>query len=136
VTGHSCSALALIVDHDLGFVMWLGEIFAEVGCQAAPAFNCRQALALIQQIDLPIATLIINPQLRGAKRLVKMLTASNPDLRLVLIRDAAAPENDAHRRGLPANPGRIQARFTLQRPAPAEPISRTDWAARIRKMLS
>jgi hypothetical protein len=135
VTGHSCSALALIVDHDLGFVMWLGEIFAEVGCQAVPAFNCRQALALIQQIDLPIATLIINPELRGAKRMVKALTAANPNLRLVLIRNAAAPEN-AQGTGLPANPSGIQARFTLVRPAPAEPISRPEWAARIRKVLT
>jgi hypothetical protein len=136
VTGHSCSALALIVDQDLGFVMWLGEIFAEVGCQAVPAFSCRQALALIQQIDLPIAILVINPELRGAKRMVKVLMAANQDLRLVLIRNAAAPESDAHSSGLPANPGGIQARFTLKRPAPAEPISRPDWAARIRKVLS
>jgi ActR/RegA family two-component response regulator len=123
VTGHPCSALTLIIDHDLGFMMWLGELFTELGYQTAPASNCRQALALIQRIDLPIAILVINPELRGAKRMIKALVAANPNLRLVLIRGAAAAESD------------IQAPFTLERPSPAETISRPDWAARIRKVL-
>src|ERR1700733_182860 len=63
VTAHSCSARALIVDHDLGFLMWLGELFAELGCQAVPAFNCRQALALIERFDLSLTILVINPEL-------------------------------------------------------------------------
>ncbi len=117
--------------------MWLGEMFAEVGCQAVPALHCRQALALIRRIDLPIAILVINPELRGAERMVKMLVAANPRLRLVLIRNAApAPQSGAEESGLQANPSGIQARFTLERPSPAEPISRPEWAARIRKVLT
>jgi hypothetical protein len=135
VTGHSCSALALIIDHDLGFVMWLGEMFTELGCQTAPALNCRQALALIQRIDLPIAILVINPELRGASRIVKMLVAANPALRLVLIRNAPAIQSAAQGSGREANPSGVQARFTLERPSPAEAISRPEWAARIRKVL-
>lgn len=115
--------------------MWLGELFTELGCQTVPAFNCRQALALLQRIDLPVAILVINPELRGAKRMVQALVAANPDLRLVLIRSAAAPEGDAQRSEAPANPGGIQAQFTLERPSPAESITRPDWAARIRKVL-
>ncbi len=118
------SALALIVDHDLGFVMWLGEIFTELGCQTVPALHCRQALALTERFDLPIAILLINPQLRGADRVIHMLVAANPDVRLVLIRDGAADQID------------IAARQTLERPSPGEPISRPDWVAKIRKLLS
>ncbi len=125
VIAHSCSALALIIDDDLGFVMWLGEIFTELGCQAVPALHCRQALAFIQRIDLPIAILVLNPELRGAKRTVKVLVAANPGLRLVLIQGS----------GLHANPSGIQARFTLERPSPGDPISRPEWAARIRRVL-
>jgi hypothetical protein len=135
VTGHSCSALALIVDHDLGFVMWLGEIFTELGWQAVPALHCRQALALIQRIDLPIAILVISPELRGAERMIKALVAANPALRLVLIRNAAAPHSGALGSGPQANSSGIQARFTLERPSPGEAISRPAWAARIRKVL-
>ena len=134
MTARPCPAVTLIIDHDLGFVMWLGELFTELGCQTVPAFNCRQALALIQRIDLPVAILVINPELRGAKRMVQSLVAANPDLRLVLIRSAALKA--AHRgAGSRQYPGGIQAQFTLQRPSPAESISRPEWAARIRKVL-
>jgi hypothetical protein len=105
--------------------MWLGELFRELGCQTVPALHCRQARAFIQRIDLPVGVLVINPELQGAKRMVQALVAANPDLRLVLIGDAAAP----------ANPGGTQAQFTLERPSPAESISRPDWVAKIRKVL-
>jgi len=118
------SAVALIVDHDLGFVMWLGQIFTELGYQAVPALHCRQALALTERFDLPIAILLVDPQLRGADRMIHMLVAANPDVRLVLIRDAAADQID------------IAARQTLERPSPGEAISRPDWVAKIRKLLS
>jgi hypothetical protein len=135
VTADSCSTRALIVDPDLGFLMWLGELFAELGCQAAPAFNCRQALALIERFELSLTILVIDPELRGAKRLVKVLAAAHPGLRLVLIRSAAAPKCDSQGDGLHPTPNGIQARFTLERPTPGEEISRPDWTARIRKLL-
>jgi hypothetical protein len=135
VTTHSCSTRALIVDPDLGFLMWLGELFADLGCQAVPAFNCRQALALIERLDLSITILVIDPELRGAKRMVKVLTAANPGLRLVLIRGAAAHKCESQGNGLHPTPNGIQARFTLERPCPGEDISRPDWTARIRKLL-
>src|ERR1700719_2626444 len=107
--------------------MWLGELFAELGCQAVPAFNCRQALALIERIDLPISIVAIDPELRGAKRLVKVLVAANPGLRLVLIRSAADPECASQGSGPHPTPNGIQARFILERPLPGEEISRPDW---------
>ena len=115
--------------------MWLGELFADLGCQAVPAFNCRQATAVIERLDLSITILVIDPELRGAKRLIKVLTNANPGLRLALIRSAAAPKCDSQGSRAHPTPNGIQARFTLQRPLPGEDISRPDWTARIRKLL-
>jgi hypothetical protein len=128
VTLHSC--FALIIDSDVGFMMWLGELFTELGWQAIPALSCRQALTLTKRLELPIRILIVNPEMRGAERTVKVLTAANPGVRLVLIRD---PASDCV--GVQANPIGLQTRFTLERPSPWETISRPEWLARIRKVL-
>lgn len=86
----SGSTLVLIIDEDLGFLMWLGELFAELGCQAMPALHCRQGLALAKQLKLPITILIANPELRGYQQMVRLLTAANPGLRVIPIRDSTA----------------------------------------------
>jgi hypothetical protein len=140
VTASSGSALALIIDDDLGFLMWLGEVFMELGCPAVPALHCRQALALTKRINLPVSTLLINPELRGAARFVERLLAINPDARVVLIRNSAADSSPlsvnapkpSHARTKPSG---IQAGSILERPSPLEPISRTEWLARVRQAL-
>lgn len=108
--------------------MWLGEVFTELGYQAIPALHCRQALGMAKRFESPIAILIINPELRGARRLVETLSAGNPKIRIVLISNPA---------GLNAsNPSGIRASSTLERPAERAPISREDWVAKIRRLLS
>ena len=111
--------------------MWLGELFSELGCQAVPALHCRQALALARRLNLPITILAVSPELRGARRTVKLLVAANPGVRVVLIRDSADQWS-----GIQPHPGGIQAPFTLERPSPAEPISRPECVAKVRKILS
>lgn len=117
VTPGSRSCLALIVDHDLGFLMWLGDVFSELGCQAVPALNCRQGLALTKRLELSITTLVLNPELPGAARTVKALVAANPGLRVVLICDAAAHPHPNNGNGR-ANPTGIAATLRLERPSP------------------
>ena len=43
---------ALIVDKDLGFAFWLGEIFIEAGCPAVPALDCQQAVSVTTELNL------------------------------------------------------------------------------------
>jgi len=157
VTARPCSALTLIIDHDLGFLMWLGEVFRELGCHAVPALHCRQGLALAKRLKLPIATLLVNPELPGATRTAQALATANPGMRIILIRDSAAHPSpncrihlisDPHVTSDPhvisdprviskqANPKGIQTRLTLERPSPWEPISRTEWVARVRQLLA
>jgi hypothetical protein len=134
VTDSSRSPLALIVDHDLGFLMWLGDVFSELGCQALPALQCRQALALTKRLDLSITTLVLNPELPGAARLVEALVRVNPGLRVVQICNAASDPHPNNGRGR-TNPVGVPASFTLQRPSPGEPVSRSEWVVKVRKML-
>jgi len=136
VTAGTGSSLVLIVDRDLGFLMWLGELFTELGFQAVPALQCRHALQLAGRLELSITTLVVNPDLPGAQRMVQSLLASNPGARVILIRDSAAAGDSGRARDRsPANPATIQAESTLERPAPWERISRPDWLARVRKAL-
>lgn len=105
--------------------MWLGELFTELGCQTVPALHCRYAIELAQRLELPISTLVVNPDLPGAAKTIKTLVASNPGARVVVIRDAgAAPKSSG-----------VRAQLILERPAPGEPISRQAWLARVRKVL-
>ncbi len=141
MTASSSSDFALIIDSDLGFLMWLGELLRELGCQAVPALHCRQALALAKRFELPITILLLDPELPGAERMVQQLAAANPGVRVALIRDSAAHAGQgiAKRRiqsnpdGV--NPNSIPARYTLERPSPWEAISRPEWLEKIRHVL-
>ena len=136
MTAKSGCALVLIIDQDLGFLMWLGELFTELGCQTVPALHCRHALELAQRLEVPISTLVVNPDLPGAAKTIKTLVASNPNARVVLIRDAgAAPKSTGARAPTEAAAPTIVPQLILARPAPGEPISRPVWLAKVRKVL-
>jgi DNA-binding NtrC family response regulator len=116
--------IALIVDDDIGYLLWLGEMFAESGYQTIPALHCRQAVELARKLALRVDVLVLNPKLRGAARAVKVLETEHPRLRVVLIRDPSAP-----------GPALDSKYATLERPSAWEPISRPQWATKIRKIL-
>jgi DNA-binding NtrC family response regulator len=118
------SPTALIVDDDVGFILWLGEMLTESGYQTVPALQCRQALTLVKKLALRIDVLVVNPELRGAARAMKVLASEHPRLRVVLIRDSCSPGTV-----LDSN------HATLERPSAWEPISRPQWITKIRKAL-
>jgi DNA-binding NtrC family response regulator len=124
VNAETGSPTALIVDDDVGFILWLGEMVTASGYQAIPALECRQALTLVKKLALRIDVLVVNPQLRGAARAMKVLASEHPRLRVVLIRDPAAP-----------GPVPDSTHATLERPSAWEPISRPQWVIKIRKVL-
>jgi hypothetical protein len=125
VSGPSGAHTLLVVDNDVGFVWWLGEIFTEAGYRAVPALHCSQALAAVKKFHLQIDLLVVNPALTGVLRLVNSLERPGRDLRIVLIREGPI--------GLKYPGFRYDA--TLTRPSGWEPVSRTDWLRKLRTLL-
>jgi hypothetical protein len=130
------SPLALIIDHDLGFLLWLGDLCDQLGWQTVPALHCRQALAWLERFALPVAVLVVNPELRGAKRAVTLISAANPDVRVVLVCDSGVPRTARRTPPRLTGQGGIQARYRLRRPSPGEPISRIEWLENVRRTLA
>jgi len=113
----------LIVDEDLGFVGWLGELFNEVGYRALPALNCRQAISLIKKFKLDVDVLAVNAGLPGVSGMIGMLRRPNRPLKIVVIRSS------------PADMRVVLAHATLERPTGWEPISRPVWLKKVLSVL-
>ena len=115
--------IVLIVDDDLGFVWWLGEIFSEVGCCSLPALSCKQARTLMKEgynLDL----ILVNPHLPGAGALVSALGRRNANVPVVAIHTGSERLGDA-----------ADQDSTLTRPAASDQISRAEWLRKVRKLL-
>jgi hypothetical protein len=112
-----------IVDDDLGFVWWLGEIFTEAGCRVLPAHTCEQAVSLIKKLDLGIDVLVLNPRLPGVFGMLQVLYRVDPEFRIVVIGTTS--------HGVTAN----HPHPTLERPSGSDSISRSEWLKKVRKLL-
>ena len=115
----------LIVDEDLGFVWWLGQVLAEAGHQAVPALDTRQAVSHIRQFNMSVDVVIVHPGTAGVATLLKTLARTNKQIRIIAIRN---PGDD------PSVPGPAHA--ILERPGGWEPISREEWLRKVRKALA
>jgi len=115
----------LIVDEDLGFVWWLGQVLAEAGHQAVPALDSRQAVSHIRQFNVTVDVVIVHPATPGAANLLRTLGRANKQLRIIAIRnpdDSAAVTGSAH--------------AILDRPTGWQPISREVWLRKVQKALA
>jgi DNA-binding NtrC family response regulator len=124
VTPSPAATTVWIVDNDLGFVWWLGEVFTEAGCRTLPALSCDQALALIKSLNVGIDLLIVNPQLPGVIKMLEILGRAYPNLKVVAIGNAS--------KGLPAA---LRPQASLERPSASDSISRSDWLKKVRRLL-
>lgn len=125
MSGPSGTHTLLIVDSDVGFLWWLGEIFTEAGHYAVPALNCMQALAAVKKYHLQVDFLLVNPSLTGVARLVTSLQAGGRDFKIVLIREGML--------GLEYPGFRYDANLT--RPNGWEQVSRAEWLQKVRALL-
>lgn len=116
--------------------MWLGEVITELGYQAVPALRCRRGLELVNSFALPVTALIINPELPGAGRTMKMLADANPGLRVVTISERSAHVFAASADATTADPGKTRRGAVLERPSPCQHISRKDWVEKVRRTLA
>jgi two-component SAPR family response regulator len=111
-----------IVDNDLGFVCWLGELITEAGYLALPALRCREAALLMKKLGLPADVLFVNPHLKGVPRLLQTVRRANRQVKIVAIQSPSI-----------VPPVAVNADATLQRPS--EPISRLDWLRKVNTLL-
>jgi DNA-binding NtrC family response regulator len=95
----------LIVDRDLGFVFWLGQILNRAGYRAFPAKTCEDAVELLSRLNLEIHLLIVDGSMAGAVELAGGLRCRQTHLKVIALtgegeeRSAAFPGADAsHRR--------------------------------------
>ena len=114
----------LIVDDDLGFMCWLGEIVTEAGYQAVPALDRLQAAALVNELNLQIDLVVMNPGLPGVSQMIETLSRRCPSLKIVAIQNAATDDS-----------GAIQDQFMLERPSGPGPFSRQEWFKRVQVVI-
>ncbi len=114
----------LIVDRDLGFLFWLGEVFTEAGCLAIPALDCGQAVSLMRKLSLQLAVVVVNPELIEVAWMIQTLRRSNGHFEVVTIVDDDPDVGNT-----------IQAQATLRRPRVGELISDGDWLDRVQEVL-
>ena len=91
----------LLVDSDLGFTFWLGQLLDEAGYEAFPAKSVTDAIQLLDQLKFQIDLLIVNPTLEGAVSFASDLRHSHPQIKIVAVHDPEVsgdwPEVDASR---------------------------------------
>jgi len=56
----------LIVDDDLGFLFWLGEVLTRAGYRAIPAHSVEEATNLTRRLRVTADVVIVNPAVSGA----------------------------------------------------------------------
>jgi DNA-binding NtrC family response regulator len=85
----------LIVDQDLGFVMWLGNILALQGYLTLPSTTASQALKVIAELGIAtLDLLIVNPALPGTSDLVDILRSDHVALKVILMEDSGRKATD------------------------------------------
>jgi hypothetical protein len=88
----------LIIDDDLGFIIWLGLALVSRGYLTIPASSCRNALRLVDELQLPTIDLImINPGLPGASDVISVLRGRSGSLKVMSIEDQfRSPQSRSH----------------------------------------
>lgn len=123
MTEPSRAPVVLIVDEDLGFVWWLGQIFSQAGCQVVPALNSGQTDSLARDLKLKVDVIVVNPELAGVSELIQSLSSAGP-VKVVAIRNSDTRVRTA-----------VHAHATLERPSGWGPVSEKEWLGSVRRVV-
>jgi len=80
----------LIVDDNLGFVVWAGRMLTDAGYAVMPAESVRHAKGLVDDHRLEISVLMVNPLLRGIPEFIDSLRAAQKTMRVVALEQPMA----------------------------------------------
>lgn len=79
--------VVLIVDSDLGFVIWLGVSLAANGYATLPAGTSWAAQQLLDELRVAPDLVVANLGVAGTVELVEALRRANPALKVIAIED-------------------------------------------------
>ena len=79
----------LIVDRDLGFVFWLGQVLDAAGFVAVPAKGIADAAEIVDLLRLPVGVLIAPASEQGLSEFVERLRFTSPDLQVIALTSEA-----------------------------------------------
>lgn len=114
----------LVVDKDIAFAWWLGEVFGDAGCYVVPALNCRQALQMVKRLRMKVDIVAGNPGLPGFSKMIRSLSGSRRPVKIIAI------VNEGDDAAVTA-----QGDATLERPSGTSVISRQEWVRRVQEIL-
>ena len=115
----------LIVDPDLGFLLWLGQLLADAGYCGLPALTVQEATTLIGTLNLTVDLLIIDPTVAGAAAFVRALRRERYVGVIAVITSMA--ELDVGMRGVDA---------VRSKPTTADDLEASEWLRTIGHLLS
>jgi hypothetical protein len=115
--------VVLIVDEDLGFVWWLGQIFSQAGCQVVPTLSSDQTASLASDLNLKVDLFVVNPELSGVNELIQALSSTRCP-KVVAIRNHDSNVSVA-----------VPAHATIERPSGWGPVSEKEWLGCVRRLV-
>jgi hypothetical protein len=120
----TAARMVLIVDDDLVFVCWLGDLFKEAGCRTLPGFSRGEAATVTKYMGVEPDIIMLNPSLTGASDLLQHYLEAKPHSKTVTIGPASMELGAS-----------FHIHATLGRPSPSEPVLRETWLETIRTLL-
>ena len=83
----------LIVDNDLGFLVWLGLALAKQGFVTIPAMGAEAAQQAVEDLSLTIDLVIVNFEIQEAMEFIRRLKRSSENLKVIAIEDTITSVN-------------------------------------------
>ncbi len=114
----------LIIDADLGFNFWLGQVLDVAGYAALPARGVPDAKVLLAECKLMLDFLIVDPSLPGASEFAKALRHDRENIKVVAVSESAA-----------ANGSQVEADAACEKPAETSEEALFEWARMLRRIL-
>jgi len=81
----------LIIDRDLGFVFWLGQVLDAAGFVAVPAKGIADAGEIVAMLHLRVDVLIAPSAEDGLREFVEKLRFTSPDLQVIALTGEGDP---------------------------------------------
>jgi len=77
----------LLLDRDLGFVLWLGATLDRAGYRALPAPSSQAVVELFNELQVPVHLLVVACSLPDASTVVRSLRLSQQHLKIIALTD-------------------------------------------------